>query len=347
MGKLWQPHLRAHRPPVEVGYASFYQRHGGRDHFTAHGRTWHRWKTTSACAARAAAEKAGPNVPTRDAPAYCPWQMHERGSGPAHLRVEVQDPFQRLIATSRLHPVPYPSHLARAHGAPRAGAMAPRATLVGMAMSSSSDEAHAKDGEVPARRMLVKWCHQRGEPDCVAADDWLRVNRQSVFCAEPPGVSAGRKGMVDALLSGCIPLTIATPSHSLSSRGVLYPWSQDDIWPWHWPAQRAASVSVSADEIREHGLDRLRLIDEEQIALMQRMLALGAPMLVYPFSGASPAEAAIMEAEAASRPPRSKPPSPPEGVPRIPNALEVALHHLAVLAQLKPCALSRARGKPP
>ena len=43
----------------------------------------------------------------------------------------------------------------------------------------------------------------------------------STFCLMPPGDSASRKGLFDAILMGCIPV-------------VFYP--ESTYYPWYWPA---------------------------------------------------------------------------------------------------------------
>jgi len=64
----------------------------------------------------------------------------------------------------------------------------------------------------------------------------------SEFCFQPPGDSFTRKGIVDSLLVGCIP--------------VLFEPEQVAIWPWHWNSWRSTSMvfihqNAHADPVAE------------------------------------------------------------------------------------------------
>ena len=48
----------------------------------------------------------------------------------------------------------------------------------------------------------------------------LQMYWRSTFCLQPGGDSVARKGILDALLMGCIP--------------VLFHTGQRLMWPWHW-----------------------------------------------------------------------------------------------------------------
>ena len=81
-----------------------------------------------------------------------------------------------------------------------------------------------------------------GEPTCKRLDfaggvdlggstiaQTYRLYRQSVFCLSPGGFNIIRKGVIDALMNGCVP--------------VLFLRVEEvrQLWPWHWWWWRANS----------------------------------------------------------------------------------------------------------
>ena len=141
-------------------------------------------------------------------------------------------------------------------------------------------------------------------------------NRDADFCLQPPGHSAARKGIVDALMAGCVPVLT---HHDGVDAGFFHPLDPPDVWPWNWPWQYASSIALSPKDVENHGLmTLLDRVDERQLALMRRVIAELAPNLAYPLSlGPAPAADA-----------RAREPKPPW------NALLLAMHHLSAVARL-------------
>jgi hypothetical protein len=111
----------------------------------------------------------------------------------------------------------------------------------------------------------------------IAAAYW-----RAKFCLQPFGDSISRKGIIDAVLLGCIP--------------VLFHRGQAVQWPWHW-GDWAANASVLVDEagVRAGTLDVLALlaaVPAERVAEMQATLGRHAHRLSYAplHSAAAPAE---------------------------------------------------------
>ena len=158
-----------------------------------------------------------------------------------------------------------------------------------------------------ARELLDAQC--RAWPACDAAPRPAFQNRSSRyvetyldadFCVNPPGASAGRRGIVDALVAGCVPVLF----HHEPDEGTVWPWNQRDMWPWQWPWQRAASLEVTMDDLKTRGLRRiLDDVPDDQLALMRRVIRENVKSLFWPLEG------------------RSKPEDSPTG-------LDLAMHHL-------------------
>ena len=106
------------------------------------------------------------------------------------------------------------------------------------------------------RTKLIAQCMDAGLPHCshslpsTAASgrsDTARLYWDSTFCLQPGGDSISRKGMVDALLLGCIP--------------VLFHEGQLHQWPWHWgPWVRQATVFLNQSAVRHDDLDAVQYL---------------------------------------------------------------------------------------
>ena len=130
------------------------------------------------------------------------------------------------------------------------------------------------------------------------------------FCVQPPGHSAARKGIVDSLVAGCVPVLFRGPV----APGVASPWDQRDLWPWHWPGQRLSSIEISADDLERRGLRAiLESVSERQLRAMRRAIREQAPGLLWPLSRK-------------------------DARPTVANALGIAMHHLGHLALAPPAA---------
>ena len=75
-------------------------------------------------------------------------------------------------------------------------------------------------------------------------EDTALLYWQSTFCLQPGGDTVSRKGIVDALLLGCIP--------------VLFHEGQVAQWPWHWGHWvRSATVLLNQSAVRKRELDAI------------------------------------------------------------------------------------------
>lgn len=91
----------------------------------------------------------------------------------------------------------------------------------------------------------------------------------STFCFETTGDTTSRKGMVDAIVLGCIP--------------VLFSPLQQQLWPWHVDDWQSVSVLVSPDE--EDVISRLAAIPESEVKRLRWNLQKLAPQLGYAAPG--------------------------------------------------------------
>ena len=94
------------------------------------------------------------------------------------------------------------------------------------------------------------------------------LGANATFCFEPGGDSPYRKGLYDAMLTGCIP--------------VVFSAYNENIAPWFVP--KGVVVRLSETEYVNgsfSALDRLRAMPADEIARRQRVLARGARRLQY------------------------------------------------------------------
>jgi len=100
----------------------------------------------------------------------------------------------------------------------------------------------------------------------------LGVKARTTFCLEPPGYSPPRKSMIDALLSGCIPVLFMT------EREV------SDFLPLHFAWKANATVVVQPRRFLAGEVDLQALlssISAERVRSMQATIAAHAHHLVY------------------------------------------------------------------
>ena len=122
----------------------------------------------------------------------------------------------------------------------------------------------------------------------------LGMYRRATFSLQPPGDDPARKGIIDSLTCGCIP--------------VLFHPAQRRLWPYHWGAwANASSVLIhtaaggeteagSTPHARPHArsydprqprhtdvLAALAAIPQEEVRRMQAAIAANAHRLVYGF----------------------------------------------------------------
>lgn len=252
VGAAWNKHL-----------ASFgYLQKNMSDHFIVVGRAWHR-------AADASIKNAIKMNHHEECDYHKDWPAHR-------IYLEAQDPFQR--ACNRKHTAPYGSFLP----------WTPSDTwghnwfkhrqrnLTAAAFFTARDE---------LRTLLHRQCHDMDScflpPEWQSADklNWEFIYRTSVFALQPPGFSAARKGIVDALMAGSIPVLIKKPMSDTNISAK----DQRNLWPWQWPAQGASSIAVTEEQVKTIGIDKLlKQVDEEQLALMRAVIASQVAGLAYP-----------------------------------------------------------------
>jgi len=89
---------------------------------------------------------------------------------------------------------------------------------------------------------------------------------RSTFCLEPPGDSLSRKGILDSMVLGCIP--------------VLFQPLQAGLWPWHVPL---GDVAVMLETPHKHNnvMQELRKIKAERIKELQENILKFATRITY------------------------------------------------------------------
>lgn len=102
------------------------------------------------------------------------------------------------------------------------------------------------------RERLISQCKAASAAHCQyslpkSAAATARIYWDSTFCLQPGGDSISRKGMVDSLLLGCIP--------------VLFHEGQKHQWPWHWGSWvRDATVTLNQSLVRSRELDAIQYL---------------------------------------------------------------------------------------
>jgi len=140
-----------------------------------------------------------------------------------------------------LHSIPYPSVLSGFDAARVAAWQASIAVPTQRPyLVSGVWGAHGLGSSMDIRTSMQRQC--LASPECSFIDlngmrgrtnteDVMEVGLVSTFCLEPPGDTPSRKGMVDSIVAGCIP--------------VLFSPLQTKLWPWHIGDWRDVSVLAS------------------------------------------------------------------------------------------------------
>ena len=108
-----------------------------------------------------------------------------------------------------------------------------------LAVAAFNDRGHGNEhGQMDVRRALRAQCEAAGTPRCKMIDlrgfyvlhggasryhmmrETLTAYRQASFALQPAGDDPARKGIIDSLTSGCVP--------------VLFHPDQSALWPEHW-----------------------------------------------------------------------------------------------------------------
>eukprot|EP00419_Tripos_fusus_P054892 CAMPEP_0172808808 /NCGR_PEP_ID=MMETSP1075-20121228/7898_1 /TAXON_ID=2916 /ORGANISM="Ceratium fusus, Strain PA161109" /LENGTH=512 /DNA_ID=CAMNT_0013647993 /DNA_START=51 /DNA_END=1589 /DNA_ORIENTATION=- len=139
-------------------------------------------------------------------------------------------------------------------------------------------------GAGAATRTIVKaQCREKGTPDCMFMDLPIQQHHgtlafsaatyerlvslmlNATFCLEPNGDTPSRKGIIDAIVFGCIP--------------VLFLPAQLKLWPWHLPDW--STFSVLLDPHSDNAVTQLRKIPPAKVALLRQQVARLARGLSY------------------------------------------------------------------
>lgn len=139
-------------------------------------------------------------------------------------------------------------------------------------------------GAGTARRIKVKsQCLEKGPPDCIFMDLHIQQHHgtlafdtalygrlvslmlNATFCLEPDGDTPSRKGLIDAIVLGCIP--------------VLFLPAQRKLWPWHLPDW--STFSVLLDPHSDNAVTQLQKIPPGKVARLRKQLARVARGLSY------------------------------------------------------------------
>lgn len=301
--KLVEPVWKKHLESFRHGATSYAERHGMRDHFVVIGRAWHTKEDEEGYRRRS---KVG------DCSYHAKWIPHR-------IQLEVQNPLVRACA--RAHPVPYASFLFWSN---RAGWQASWSETSRTRRNQYLAAAFFNEGETrdSIRKTLKEQClldTQCYSPLTNGDGHFNRTGleaayRQATFSLQPPGVTAARKGIVDSLLAGTIPV--------LLRRDDSVSHDQRDMWPWNWPGQGSSSLALTESDIRTVGVfGLLRSIDDEQLDLMQQVLTQQAAGLAWPIdSDIHPSKPTQAERDG-------------EDPQRYPNALELTMRHLGAIAR--------------
>ena len=106
---------------------------------------------------------------------------------------------------------------------------------------------------------------------CLSSERTALLYWDSTFCLQPGGDTITRKGIVDAMLLGCIP--------------VLFHEGQRAQWPWHWGRWvQSATMSLNQSAVRADKLDvvsALAAIPPARVSLLQANLRKHAHRMHY------------------------------------------------------------------
>ena len=113
----------------------------------------------------------------------------------------------------------------------------------------------------------------------------LNGYRDAVYSLQPAGDDPARKGLIDSVTSGCIP--------------VVFQEQQRMLWPLHWGSWvNDATVLLPMDAVINGSLnvlDALRAIPQRRVARMQQTIRENAHTLHYALSGSAETEGDALE----------------------------------------------------
>ena len=316
VGPVWLRHLRSFHARSDDGEEngptlSYLERRRREDHFYVIGRAWH----------HPADRKKEDNLKRLEhfgVSEDCGYRWTAM-RGAHRLVLESQYNYNRGCA--KLHPIPYQSFLpwsdrntwGRGWFAKDADSDARRNVDVA-AFFLDTDKENAKDYSGTRDKFSLA-CAAMGaacdriDDRSLKADYFPDVYRNATFTLQPCGHSAVRKGIVDSLHAGSVPvLAWADPR---SDRYVSAK-DQRDLWPWNWPQQGASAVILAPHQLDDVS-KALAEVDADQLHLMRRVIAQAAPGMAYPIN-----------ASANDRTPKDDPDRPPNAIELIAVNLHVA-----------------------
>ena len=305
---LWMEHLETFR--IGRTAMSYLRRYKGRDHFVVSGRGVHRVKPERVTSKFSAWRHF------LDCPQFA---TEPQLQNMQVLLPEAQCPYAR--GHGRLRPVPYPSRslgqlltkfgyqhdvtlgsylFAVKRPRPIRAALAVKAGALGGPLKAKT--------RLPFRSILQAQCQASNDCNDVPFTSLeMNPNRMAdarfayanaTFCIQPPGYSAARKGIVDSLVLGCIPVLFRNDSllqnhhpmsldhlapKNLRRRAIVFdPLDQSDLWPWHWPFQSASAVTLQISDVEKIGLlNLLADIPDDQIVLARKVIAHYLPYFLW------------------------------------------------------------------
>jgi hypothetical protein len=189
----------------------------------------------------------------------------------------------RLNVNTPLIGVPYPSffHALRKEGASGTVPWASSATR--NILATFIGEAVHGQVAMPLRMSIVASCRTRPK-DCFVAsankfrgqlESIIEAYQRSIFCLQPPGDTATRRGIFDAIMCGCIPV-LFSPDQLGGTEGAPLQY------PFHLPHPEELSVLVPT-ESQNDIIGYLSLVaqNKDRIQMLQSMLSRAAPVLQY------------------------------------------------------------------
>ena len=206
---------------------------------------------------------------------------------------------QAMALRETLHPVPYPGFLfgrGQNFGAAwfRNREERKKYEVVGF-LSEQTDRAGSK--KIQIRGQLLAQCRRWDRASCPPQQKILVppglyakntaknttslafiAYRDAHFSLQPPGITAARKGIVDSLLAGSIPL-LFTHLHGNLTGDHVSSLDQGNLWPWHWPWQPASSLTLEPTT----DLRSLLAVPPDQRRLMRDVIRRYGADLAWPY----------------------------------------------------------------
>jgi len=153
-----------------------------------------------------------------------------------------------------------------------------------LAMGAFGIHGDHKEHSKSLREMLAVECKAHGPPICSGVvltvvqkpghkfalsdhtfKELVTTMLKSRFCFQPTGDTPSRKGIVDSILLGCIP--------------VLFSTNQTRLWSWNIPD--LSSISVLLDIAQGSPIDQLKKLDAARVTQLRQGVAKTAKHLAY------------------------------------------------------------------